>query len=87
MDERDEAGTQADPPEAGRREPGASVGLGRVVENPAGLGEASGQGTAGDPDTASQDSFPASDPPGFMAEPATPRDPGRTELPEPGTGP
>ena len=54
-------------------EPGATIGLGRVVENPAGLGR-DAQPTPEGPlvEEASEDSFPASDPPSFASDKATP---------------
>ena len=62
--------------------PGTRVGLGRVVENRSGLGHeepgtdgpATPASDAPGVDEASDASFPASDPPGFMSEPATPAD-------------
>jgi hypothetical protein len=62
--------------------PGDRVGLGRVVANPSGLGH-------GEPATqegplveeASEDSFPASDPPGFTTGPATPAERDEDDLP------
>lgn len=66
-------------------EPGDSVGLGRVVENPTGLGEtpADAERIEPDVDASSDGSFPASDPPAFSVQPVTPGDPARTALPDP----
>jgi hypothetical protein len=81
MDERDETripGSHA----------GDQVGLGRVVED---RRDAVGSPDRDDPaasgDTvvqeASEESFPASDPPTFMSDAATPRDRDGIELPKP----
>lgn len=67
-------------PEDGGRIPGSDVGdqvgLGRVIED---RRHAAGSPDANDPATndeqveeASEDSFPASDPPGYMSDSATP---------------
>jgi hypothetical protein len=63
-----------------RREPGPGdrVGLGRVVRTDTG---ARGQPASGAVEESSEESFPASDPPGFGSGPATPVDRGG------GTGP
>ena len=81
MGERDETaipGSQA----------GDQVGLGRVVED---RREAVGSPDREDPggaedgvvEQASEESFPASDPPTFMSDAATPRDRDAIELPAP----
>jgi hypothetical protein len=55
--------------------PGDPVGLGRVVDNPANLGKPERETDPGAlVEAASQDSFPASDPPTFADSPATPAD-------------
>jgi hypothetical protein len=69
---------------------GDQIGLGRVVENRGSIGSpdpddppAVGGGDEGTVDEASEASFPASDPPTFMSDSATPRDRDRAELPRP----
>jgi hypothetical protein len=55
--------------------PGDTVGLGRVVDNPANLGKPERETDPGAlVEAASEDSFPASDPPTFADSPATPAD-------------
>ena len=57
--------------------PGDQVGLGRVVDNASNLGHTErGADTGTTVEAASEDSFPASDPPGFADGPATPADRG-----------
>jgi hypothetical protein len=55
--------------------PGDHVGLGRVVDNPSGLGHAELEPETGEGvEAASEDSFPASDPPGYADAPAAAAD-------------
>ena len=55
--------------------PGDHVGLGRVVDNPSGLGHAELEPEANEAvEVASEDSFPASDAPGSMDAPAAAAD-------------
>ena len=56
-------------------EPGQRVGLGRVVDNRAGLGRDARPAQDGPHvEEASEDSFPASDPPAYASDQATPGD-------------
>lgn len=67
---------------------GDQVGLGRVVQNQASIGSPDPEDPASpEVNEASADSFPASDPPGFMSEPPTSGAaggrPAEGELPDP----
>jgi hypothetical protein len=73
----DEAADRTTPDRtSGETRPGGAVGLGHVVANASGLGDREPRTPDGPLlEEASQDSFPASDPPGFMSDPATPAEP------------
>jgi hypothetical protein len=68
--------THEEPPEP-KDEPGREIGLGRVVEDPLSIGRPEPDSPAtGDERAvreASEDSFPASDPPTWMSDPPTPK--------------
>lgn len=64
------------------------VGLGRIIEDDRDAAARANRDdeVATDPaavEEASAESFPASDPPGFMSDAATPRDPDRTAIEPP----
>ncbi len=67
------------------RHPGDTVGLGHVIEDL----RSPGMPDVDDPtiEDASEDSFPASDPPTFSSDPATPQALDRTEGPAPDEAP
>ena len=57
-----------------KNEPGREIGLGRVVEDPLSIGRPESDDPAGGDERAvragSEESFPASDPPTWMSDPA-----------------
>jgi hypothetical protein len=91
MDERAGSGTAPDgsaPGPVPGSAAGDQVGLGRVIEDrreAAGSPDPGNPGTKGDAavEEASEDSFPASDPPPFMSDTPTPRDPDREPIEAP----